>query len=152
MNPAVLFLLIFVVAPLTELYVLIEVGSEIGALATILLSIFTAVLGGWLVRLQGFSVLMRVQESMARGEPPALEMMEGAMLMLTGLALLLPGFITDAAGFLLLVPPVRQALILWTLKRRGVMRPGAPGSSANQQSRTEVHIIDVEVDRDDGPR
>ncbi|BAN69824.1 FxsA family protein [endosymbiont of unidentified scaly snail isolate Monju] len=125
-HPLLLFLAIFVIAPLVELYVLIEVGARIGAFSTIALSVFTAVLGGWLVRLQGFAVLYRVQGTMARGEVPALELLEGAMLLLTGLALLLPGFITDAVGFALLIPPLRRALILWYLRRNGTLRPGPP--------------------------
>lgn len=123
-NPAFLFLLIFVGAPLIELYLLIEVGSEIGALPTILLSIFTAVLGGTLVRTQGFAVLFRAQSQMANREVPAIELMEGAMLLLVGLALLLPGFITDAVGFLLLIPPLRRWLIVRWLKHRGTLQPG----------------------------
>ncbi|MGA1690891.1 MAG: FxsA family protein, partial [Sedimenticolaceae bacterium] len=116
---------LFVFAPLAELYVLIEVGSEIGALPTILLSIFTAILGASLVRLQGFSVLMRARGMMARGEAPAIEMMEGMALAITGFALLLPGFITDAIGFLLLITPIRRALIIKGLLRGGVMRPAS---------------------------
>ncbi len=123
--PFFVFLLIFVFAPLAELYLLIEVGSRIGALPTIALSVFTALLGGLLVRLQGFTVLFRVQEALARGEMPALELMEGAMLLVVGLALLLPGFVTDTVGFLLLIPPLRRAVILWYLRRRGILRPGA---------------------------
>jgi UPF0716 protein FxsA len=122
--PFVLFLLIFVGAPLVELYVLIEVGGEIGALPTIALSLFTAALGGWLVRMQGFAVLFRAQSQMANQEVPALELIEGAVLLLVGFALLLPGFITDAIGFLLLITPLRRALILRWLKSRGTLRPG----------------------------
>lgn len=118
-----LFLIIFVAAPLLELYVLIEVGSEIGALSTILVSVITAIVGGTLVRIQGMSVLFRVREAMDRGEAPALEMMEGAVLMLAGLLLLLPGFITDALGFLALLPPFRKYFIIGMLKRSGVFQP-----------------------------
>lgn len=128
MSPLVFILLFFVAAPLVELYVLIQVGSEIGAITTIALTVFTAVLGGMLVRLQGVSVLMRVRDVSARGEVPALEMLEGALLLLAGLALLLPGFITDAVGFILLISPVRRALILYWLKRHGAIRPGEPPS------------------------
>jgi len=125
-NPLLVFLVVFVGAPLVELYVLIEVGSEIGALPTIALSIFTALLGGLLVRLQGFSVLFRAQEQMARQEVPAIELLEGAMLLVVVLALLLPGCITDAVGFLLLITPVRRAVIIWLLRSGGVLRPGEP--------------------------
>jgi UPF0716 protein FxsA len=125
-NPLLVFLVIFVGAPLVELYVLIEVGGEIGALPTIALSVFTALLGGLLARLQGFSVLFRAQEQMAREELPAIELLEGAMLLVVGLALLLPGFITDAIGFLLLITPVRRAVIIRLLRSRGILRPGEP--------------------------
>lgn len=106
------FLLLFVGAPLIELYFLIQVGSVIGALPTILLTLLTALVGGALVRIQGVGVLMRVRAMMERGEVPALEVLDGAALLLAGFALLLPGFITDAIGFLLLIPPLRRALIL----------------------------------------
>lgn len=145
-SPVFLFLVLFVAAPLVELYVLIEVGSRIGALATIALSVFTAVLGGALVRLQGFSVLFRVQESMARAQVPALELMEGAMLLLVGFALLLPGFITDAVGFLLLIPPLRRAVVLWILRSRGVIRPGDPRPP---QDKSHGGYIEGEYRRDD---
>jgi UPF0716 protein FxsA len=104
-------LVLFIVAPLAELYVLIGVGGQIGALPTILLSILTAVIGTFLVRQQGFAVLRRIQELMQRDEIPALEMLDGALILVAGLVLLLPGFITDAIGFALLVPVLRRLLI-----------------------------------------
>ncbi|WP_089729332.1 FxsA family protein [Candidatus Thiosymbion oneisti] len=107
-----LFLLLFIGIPLIELYFLIQVGSQIGALSTIGLSIFTALLGGVLVRIQGFSVLMRVRDAMGRNQVPALELLDGALLLVAGLVLLLPGFFTDTLGFLLLVPKLRRFLIL----------------------------------------
>lgn len=106
-----LFLLLLVGVPLVELYLLIQVGSAIGALPTIGLSILTAILGSWLVRVQGFSVLLRVRAMLERGETPAFEVLDGALLLIAGLMLLLPGFISDALGFLLLIPPLRRFLI-----------------------------------------
>ena len=146
-SPVLLFLLFFVGAPLVELYLLIEVGSEIGAIPTIALSVFTALLGGALVRMQGFAVLFRAQSQMANKEVPALELVEGVMLLLVGLALLLPGFITDAIGFLLLIPPLRRWLIVRWLKSRGTLRP-APGASGRAETRSE-RIIEGEFRRDD---
>lgn len=108
----IIFLLLFVGVPLIELYFLIQVGSEIGALPTIGLSILTALLGGALVRVQGFSVLMRVREAAGRNEVPALQMLDGALLLVAGLVLLLPGFFTDIVGFMLLIPSLRQFLVL----------------------------------------
>lgn len=145
-SPFFLFLVFFVGAPLVELYLLIEVGSVIGALPTIVLSVFTAILGGALVRLQGFSVLFRAQAQMANQEVPAIELLEGAMLLLVGFALLLPGFITDAIGFVLLIPPLRRALIVRWLKRRGALQP-APGPGGAE--RRPDRVIEGEWRRDD---
>ncbi len=113
------FLLVFVGAPLTELYLLIEVGSRIGALPTVALCLLTAALGGVLVRWQGIGVMMRLRETMARHEVPAIEMLEGAAILLAGVLLMLPGFVTDTLGLLLLIPPLRQAAIYHLLRRKG---------------------------------
>jgi len=108
-----IFILLFIGLPLIEVYFLIKVGSVIGAVPTIALSILCAILGAWLVRRQGFGVLMRVRESLARDEAPALDILDGALLLVAGLFLLLPGFITDTVGFLLLIPPLRR----WVVRR-----------------------------------
>jgi UPF0716 protein FxsA len=121
------FLLLFVGLPLIELYLLIQVGSVIGALPTIALSILTALIGGTLVRIQGFSVLMRVRDAMARNEVPALELLDGALLLVAGLLLLLPGLITDVVGFLLLVPVLRRLLIARYVRILPVGPPSGQG-------------------------
>ena len=117
MNPFFLFVLLILGLPSLELYLLIEIGSGIGAIPTIFLVVFTAVLGGLLVRRQGIGTLMRVRQAMDRGEMPALEMLEGAVLMLGGLLLLIPGFFTDAIGFLCLFPPLRRLLLMRVAER-----------------------------------
>ncbi len=153
MNPLLLFLLLFAGIPLIELYLMIEVGSEIGAIPTIALTIFTAVLGGLLVRLQGLSTAMRVREAMDRGDMPAIEMLEGAVLLLAGFMLLLPGFITDALGFLLLVPPVRRSLLLLYLRRSGVLQQGkASGHQPPSGQRPSPRVIEGEFRREDDER
>lgn len=106
-----LFFLLFITVPLLELYVLIRVGSDIGGLATIALCLLTAALGGLLIRLQGLGTLFDAQRRMAHGEFPAEHGLHGLMLGLAGILLFTPGFITDAAGFLLLVPPLRRWII-----------------------------------------
>lgn len=146
MNPAFLFLLLFVGIPLVELYFMIQVGSEIGALSTILLVLFTAVVGGMLVRLQGFSTALRVRSTMERGEIPAIEMMGGALLLVAGILLLLPGFVTDAIGFICLIPGVRQSLVLWFLKRSNVLWHGAP---RQHHTPPDHRIIDADYRRED---
>ena len=119
----ILFLLLLVGIPLVELYFLIQVGTEIGVLPTIAISLFTAALGGYLVRRQGFDVLARVRRAKDQGELPALAVMDGALLLVAGFFLLLPGFLTDTLGFLLLIPAVRQQLI----KRFIVILPPGQG-------------------------
>ncbi|MCG6941534.1 MAG: FxsA family protein [Thiohalocapsa sp.] len=143
-----IFLLLFVGIPLVELYFLIQVGSVIGALPTIALSILTAIIGGALVRMQGLGVLMRVREAMDRGEAPALELMEGAVLLISGFLLLLPGFFTDIVGFLLLVPPLRHALI----RRYVKVVPLGPGRGQDVEHHRVGHrpdIIEGEYRRED---
>ena len=147
MNPVLIFLLLFVGIPLTELYFLIKVGSQIGAFPTIFLTIFTALLGGWMVRLQGFSTLLRVREAMERGEMPAIEMLEGAILLICGILLLLPGFITDVVGFIFLIPPVRRWLLTVGLQSSGILRPmsGSPPDHPHRQQ----EVIEGEYRRED---
>ncbi len=143
-----LFLLFFVGAPLMELYFLIQVGSVIGALPTIALSVLTAVIGGTLVRLQGIHVLLRVREAMDRGEAPALELMDGAALLVTGFLLLLPGFITDVVGFLLLIPALRRALILRYVRMEAI-GPGPTDTNDDPREGRRPRIIDADYRRED---
>ncbi len=147
-HPAWLFLLLFVGAPLIELYLMIQVGNEIGAGPTVLLVLFTALLGGLLVRMQGISTLRRVSATLARGEAPAIEMLEGVLLVAAGLGLLLPGFVTDTMGFLLLIPPLRRWLVLRWLRSstRVEVRTVIDGEARRLEPR---RIIDAECRRDD---
>ncbi|MGO2354574.1 MAG: FxsA family protein [Marinomonas foliarum] len=101
-------LLLFILVPIVEMTVLIQVGSEIGALATVGLVFLTAIIGVTLIRKQGLETSLKAQEKMRRGELPAAEVAEGVMLVFAGLCLLIPGFVTDAIGALLLVPPLRK--------------------------------------------
>jgi len=107
----ILFLIFLVGVPLLELYFLIRVGAEIGVFPTIGISLLTATLGGFLVRKQGLGVLARVQRMKGAGEVPALAVLDGALLLIAGIFLLLPGFLTDALGFLLLIPASRRYLL-----------------------------------------
>lgn len=133
MPALLIFFLLLIGLPLVELYVLIEIGSRIGAGLTILLAIATAILGAGLMRMQGLQALARVRAAMDRGEPPALEMLDGMLLLIGGGVLLFPGFITDAFGFLLLVPPFRRLLIRHWLRHMLVhaVHPG-PGPGARR--------------------
>lgn len=112
-----LFPLLFIILPIAEMWLLIEVGAEIGALNTIVLVLLTAVIGFALLRQQGLATLARAQQRMAEGQIPAAEMAEGICLAVGGALLLTPGFITDVFGFVCLLPGLRKLLIGGVLKR-----------------------------------
>ncbi len=116
MNIFHLLILLLIGFPLIEIALLIQVGGFFGVFPTIALVVLTAVGGGLLVRAQGFSTLRRARRSLNAGELPALEMIESVFLLLAGALLLAPGFITDAAGFLFLIPPLRQSLIMHLIR------------------------------------
>jgi UPF0716 protein FxsA len=120
---------LFVVIPLVELYLIIKVGSLIGALWTVILVLLTAVIGVQLLRFQGFSTLNRARRSMEMGQLPAMEMMEGMALAVGGALLITPGFLTDTLGFLCLVPATRRAMIRWIM-RHGNVQAGVHVSGA----------------------
>ena len=124
-----ILLIAFVLTPLMELYVLIQVGSELGALNTIFLCLFTAVLGAFLLKLQGLETMARVQSRIHKGEMPATDLIEGFILLVSGALLLTPGFITDVAGFLCLLPGLRTRIATHVLSRL-IIQQKARGDSA----------------------
>lgn len=109
------------------MYLLLKAGGYFGAPLTIAAVMFTAVVGVALLRRQGLATLLRGQEKIAAGQLPASEMAEGLLLAVAGPLLLTPGFITDAAGFALLVPAVRRAFAAGVASRFQVVAAGAPG-------------------------
>jgi UPF0716 protein FxsA len=149
MNPFSILLILFLAIPLVEIYLLIKVGGIIGALPTVFMVVFTAVLGAWLLRLQGFATMTRVRQTMAQGGIPAMEMLEGAVLLVAGALLLTPGFFTDAIGFLCLIPSLRRAVIRWMMGRfmmpPGGFGPGGGPTHGSQGPRT----IEGEYRRED---
>ena len=113
---AVLFV-VFLVVPFVELFVILQVGHAIGALNTLALLILVSMVGAWLVKREGISVLRRAQERMAEGAVPGRELVDGVLILLAGALLITPGFLSDVLGVLLLLPPVR-ALLRGTVTRR----------------------------------
>jgi len=105
-----LLFLCFLIVPIVEMLVLIEVGSLIGPLYTVLLVLLTAVIGVSLLKRQGLRALLSANHKMQSGQMPVAEIAEGMMLAVAGALLLTPGFVTDAVGFLLLSPGPRNAL------------------------------------------
>jgi UPF0716 protein FxsA len=135
MNPLAILFLLFIGVPLVEIYFLIKVGGVVGAIPTVFLVVFTAMLGVLLLRFQGISTMQRVQATLARGEVPAVPMLEGALLLVAGALLLTPGFVTDSLGFLLLIPPLRQHLVRAWLRRFIVPPRGGPGGPRPPEDR-----------------
>ncbi len=103
-------LLLFIVVPAVELILLIQMGQWIGTLPTVGLIIVTGIIGAYLARQQGYQVLQRVQQETQSGQMPGGALLEGAMILVAGAVLMTPGVLTDALGFLLLIPPTRKLI------------------------------------------
>ena len=141
-----ILLLVFLTIPLIEIYLLLQIGGLIGIPLTIVVVVLTAVIGAWLLRVQGFATWTKVQKSLEKGEVPAIEMIEGLILLVGGALLLTPGFFTDIIGFLCLIPASRRALALHLLKSRlAPMAGDVPGSAQSSTSNT----MEGEFHRDD---
>ena len=133
-----ILLSLFIGLPMVEIYVLIQVGHQIGALWTIALLIAVAALGSALLRLQGLATLAHVRAAMARGELPTEAILEGLVLLVAGVLMVTPGFVTDIAGLLCLLPPLRRAiaralgagLMLREQRGPGMRPPGSNGGSS----------------------
>lgn len=126
---------IFVIVPLIELYILLEVGEIIGAGITFLIIIATAFIGTRLVRQQGLSTWHSIQQQMQMGQIPAQSLFDGICILVSGVLLITPGFITDIVGMLLLTPPFRIALYAQVGRHIKVRTMGAPhGSPFSQQN------------------
>jgi UPF0716 protein FxsA len=126
----------FILVPLAELAVLIAVGDWIGLVPTLILLLVVSVAGAWLAKREGLAAWARFQRAMAEGRMPTVEVADGAMILLAGALLLTPGFLTDVAGVLLLLPPTRAMarrlaprLAERRLRRRGGRRVVVDGTS-----------------------
>jgi len=139
--------LLFLFVPIIEVYLLIQVGSVIGAGWTVLLVVLTAVIGVNLLRHQGFSTLMRANELMSRGEIPAMEMLEGIVLAVGGALLITPGFFTDTIGFICLIPYTRRLIIRRMLLNSNIQ--ATYSSHTKTHGSHESRTIEGEYHRDD---
>jgi UPF0716 protein FxsA len=122
---------IFVVVPLVEIAVLIQVGQWLGVLDTIGLLLLISLIGVWLVKRQGGGTLRRIREDLEYGRMPTDSLIDGGLLMTAGVLLLVPGFVTDFFGLLLLVPPVRagaRGLVRRRFALRVARYRGYPGA------------------------
>lgn len=120
-------MLLFIVVPLIELWVIVQVAHHIGYLDTFGLLILSGIVGGWLMRREGFAVWRRARASVERGQVPAKELVDGLLIVMGGALMLAPGFVTDIVGMLLLLPPVRAAarvVVRRRMARRAARRSG----------------------------
>jgi UPF0716 protein FxsA len=143
--------LIFVGLPILEIALFIKVGGAIGLLPTLGIILATGIFGAAIMRWQGLRALDRLRASMETGADPVGPLAHGALILVAGVLLLLPGFFTDALGILLLVPPLRALLIRWGASRATVeaatyvRRPGgAPGARPGRPETIEAEYEVVE--------
>lgn len=105
--------ILFTLVPLLELYLLIKVGSYLGAEFAIMLIVLTGGVGALMARLQGFQVIVQIRERLREGVLPADELLAGGLIVVGGLLLVTPGLLTDAVGLALLIPFVRSRVVVW---------------------------------------
>ena len=117
MKFLVVLSLVFLVVPITEIYLLIQIGGVIGAEWTIVGVVSTALIGAWLVKAQGLATYQRAVQNVNSGETPAVELVEGLFLLLAGALLITPGFVTDAIGFTCLIPGLRRTVAQFIILR-----------------------------------
>jgi UPF0716 protein FxsA len=117
--PLLALIVLFIVVPLAELYVILKVGDAIGVVPTIALLALDSVLGSMLLRAQGRAVWRRFNEALGAGRMPHREVMDGVLVIFGGAFLITPGFITDIVGLVLLLPPTRSLVRRWLVRRLG---------------------------------
>ncbi len=117
--------------PIVEIGVFIAIGDRIGIFYTLMMILVTAIIGSILLRIEGFRILKQIQNEMGAGKVPAKELTNGVMILIAGVLLLTPGFVTDTLGFLLFLPPVRAAIRLFLVSRiKFNTQSGAAGFNA----------------------
>ena len=142
-------LLLFLVVPAIEITLFIQFGQIIGVWSTLFLIFGTAILGSILFRLQGLATLARIRQSLDQKQLPAIELTEGLVLLLSGVFLLTPGFLTDTVGFVALLPGFRRHLAIWLLKQMHIMRVVSAHSSDQTWDQSRCRTIEGEYHRRD---
>lgn len=147
--------ILFTTVSLLEIFVLLKVGSFLGAWPTVALVVVTALIGSALVRSQGLQLLQQLQQRLAKGEMPGQQLIEGSMLIIIGVLLVTPGFVTDFCGLLLLQPAIRGAIaktILANVKFSSGSMPGgfsAPHAGFSNTNLNDDNVIEGEFERKD---
>jgi UPF0716 protein FxsA len=148
MNPFQVVLLFFLIIPFIEIYLLLQIGGIVGVLPTVLLVVFTAVLGAWLLRQQGLATWQRLQNNLAKGAVPAFEMIEGPILLVGGALLLTPGFFTDALGFAFLNPATRKKLAQYIIDK-GLLKAATSVPGQQQTKEKPTNVIEGEYKKEE---
>lgn len=147
-----LFPLLLLAWPLAEIATFVIIGREIGVFSTIGLILLTGMAGVILLRVQGFGVLRRAQAEIDAGRDPSREIANGAMILVAGILLLLPGFLTDILGILLFIPPVREAVWRFLKTRINVVTSfGSPSARHNGSRGSRTIDLDPDEYSSGGP-
>lgn len=154
-----LILAAFIGVPIAEIAVFVEVGGRWGLWPTLAAIFATAIVGTFLIRQQGLTVLREVQAELDAGRLPALQIFDGLCLLIAGALLLTPGFLTDGIGFVLLMPPARRLAAAWVLSRISLRAVHMGGHGSHGAVYPDDGVIDGEYrdvtdpapDPDDGP-
>lgn len=151
--PLAVLLLIFIVVPLAELYVIFKVGESIGYPLTILILAVDSIVGSLLLKSQGRAVWRRFSETMAAGRVPHREVLDGVMVIFGGAFLITPGFLTDILGVLLLLPPTRVVLRRLVVRAlRGRVAIEVAGAAARRRGRDRFDVDGTATELRDEPR
>jgi len=150
-------LLLFIIIPIAELYVIIQVAQTTGVFNSIILLILVSLVGAWLVKAEGLGVLKKIRIQLGKGEMPSKELVDGGLILLAGALMLTPGFLTDAFGLLLLFPLTRPLFRVLILKRvtNTSSRSQQQGTSHRNNSfiyfrNKKSEIIDLQTNHDFG--
>ena len=134
-------LLIIIGLPILEIAVMINIGQEIGVLNTILIIFITAIVGIYYARIEGLNTIRSGMVNLYKNKIPVYEMISGASIALAAILLILPGFVTDAIGFLLIFPLTRKIIITLWLKKRNILK--------KPKDFIEAEIIEEKKDKDE---
>ena len=152
-------LLLFTIVPTAELFLLFEIGDRIGGFETLMLVVFTGILGARMAQREGLSVIHQIQQDAVNGIAPANKLVEGVMVLLGGVLLITPGVMTDAVGFALIFPWTRRALA-GSVKRGLISRVSVhgvqvgaprPGPAARQATDAFSHPLPSAAPEDEPP-
>jgi len=153
---AVALLVLFLLTPVIEIYVIIQVGQQIGALPTVVLLLAESALGAWLVKREGRRAWRALRGSLGTGAMPSRELADAALVLVGGTLLLTPGFVTDVVGFFLILPvtrPLARRGLAWLVARRataavshrfGRSMPGAAASGRENPRVVRGEVVDDE--------